>query len=129
MTTPEAVRFFWGPAPSLTALETSMRPSVRLLTALFAFTTAAPGVLAAQKQATRPEPPPDSSVMAAAAQAVERLDSTQRADSVAKAEFLAKLIRRSGLIELDGGMAKIDLPTTLSFLDHDGAKLLLENGW
>lgn len=129
MTTPGAARFFRGPTPSLTALETLMRPFVRLTTAVFVFTAVAPFALAAQKQATRPEPPPDSTLMAAAAAAVEKLDSTQRADSVAKAEFLAKLMRRSGLIELDGGMAKIDLPATLSFLDHESAKLLLEAGW
>lgn len=106
-----------------------MRPFVRQITAVLALTAAAPLLLAAQKQATRPDSPPDSSLGAAAAAVVEKLDSTQRADSIAKAEFLAKLVRRSGLIALDGGMAKVNVPATLSFLDHDGAKLLLENGW
>jgi uncharacterized membrane-anchored protein len=129
VTTSAAVRFILGPAPSPTALETLMRPFVRLTTAVLVLTAVAPFALAAQKQATRPEPAPDSTTMAAAAAAVAALDSTQRADSVAKAEFMARLVRRSGLIELDGGMAKIDLPTTLSFLDHKSAKLLLENGW
>ncbi|MFN0099901.1 MAG: DUF2167 domain-containing protein [Gemmatimonadaceae bacterium] len=106
-----------------------MRRVVHQITALLALTAAVPHVLAAQKQATRPEAPPDSSLLAAAAAAVATLDSSERADSAAKAEFLTKLMRRSGLIALEGGMAKIDLPATLSFLDHDGAKLLLENGW
>lgn len=56
-------------------------------------------------------------------------DSAARADSTAKADFLAKLNRRSGEITLDGGMAVLRLPASVSFIDHAGAKLLLEVGW
>jgi uncharacterized membrane-anchored protein len=51
------------------------------------------------------------------------------AASTKEQDFESRLRYQTGTIQLDGGIATLRLPSTFRFIDHDGAKLLLEEGW
>src|SRR6185503_7480072 len=50
-------------------------------------------------------------------------------DSLSAEEFEAKLGYKSGKIDLNGGLATLNVPRTFRFIDEVGAKRLLEDAW
>lgn len=81
-----------------------------LLTALLPLTA-----LVAQEPSAKAALPPEPAPAASDAQAAKGIES--------------RLHYRTGTINVGGDIATLRLPSTLRFLDPDGAKILLEEGW